>query len=189
MPTLPRHATRFFALLFFALGAACDSKEDTGEFIDLDGDGVSELQGDCDDENASVHPDAEEIPYDSLDNDCDEGTPDDDLDGDGFTTAMNDCDDDDPQINPNAVEVCDDEDVDEDCNGLADDEDPGVSEEGMEAYYPDDDGDGYGADDITGSLLCQASDELPTTDDSDCDDDDEDISPAADEICDALDTD
>ena len=38
---------------------------------DQDGDGWTVLQGDCDDSDASVHPGAEEVPCDAVDNDCD----------------------------------------------------------------------------------------------------------------------
>jgi len=48
--------------------------------IDDDGDGFSELEGDCDDDNASVSPGIDEVPYDGVDNDCNEATDDDDID-------------------------------------------------------------------------------------------------------------
>ena len=38
---------------------------------DQDGDGWTVPQGDCDDSDASVHPEAEEVPCDAVDNDCD----------------------------------------------------------------------------------------------------------------------
>ena len=53
---------------------------------------------DCDDDNAAVNPDADEVPYNGLDDDCDAATLDDDLDQDGFLNA-DDCND----INPAAI--------------------------------------------------------------------------------------
>ena len=38
---------------------------------DLDCDGVSEADGDCDDDNADVYPGAEETPGDGVDSNCD----------------------------------------------------------------------------------------------------------------------
>ncbi len=38
--------------------------------FDADGDGFDDYQGDCDDGDASAHPDAEEICDDGVDNDC-----------------------------------------------------------------------------------------------------------------------
>lgn len=44
----------------------------------------SDLGGDCDDTDDGVNPGQTEVPYNSVDEDCDPQTPDDDLDGDGF---------------------------------------------------------------------------------------------------------
>ena len=43
---------------------------DTG-FFDDDGDGYSEDEGDCDDNNNAIHPGAEETPGDGVDSNCD----------------------------------------------------------------------------------------------------------------------
>ena len=53
-----------------------------------EGDGLA-AAADCDDANPAIG--GEEAPYDGVDNDCDERTPDDDLDGDGLAAA-DDCD-------------------------------------------------------------------------------------------------
>lgn len=45
--------------------------DDTTPTDDLDGDGWTVDQGDCDDHDPSIHPGAEEVLCDSLDNDCD----------------------------------------------------------------------------------------------------------------------
>ncbi len=82
--------------------------------IDFDGDGFTSDE-DCDDTNASINPDADEIPYNGIDDDCNPLTPDDDLDGDGFLMA-DDCNDMDATINPDAVEIPNN-DIDEDCDG------------------------------------------------------------------------
>ncbi|MCK6531172.1 putative metal-binding motif-containing protein, partial [Myxococcota bacterium] len=90
-----RRETRCRLLLLVAVLAACtppdgeghgddDSEfgDDDGAAVDGDGDGYVGPD-DCDDANGGVHPGAEEVPYDGVDNDCDAATPDDDLDGDG----------------------------------------------------------------------------------------------------------
>ncbi|MCO4771522.1 MAG: FG-GAP repeat protein, partial [Deltaproteobacteria bacterium] len=77
---------------------------------------------------------------------------------DGVTTCTGDCDDGDPTVFPGASEGCDDG-VDNDCNGLIDDND---------------------LDDADGDGICE---------DLDCNDDDPDIAPGLDEICDGIDQD
>ncbi|MEZ4241360.1 MAG: FG-GAP-like repeat-containing protein, partial [Myxococcota bacterium] len=82
----------------------CDALCDT----DADGwVGVDRGGQDCDDDDASVHPGAAEVPYDGVDDDCDPATPDDDLDGDGFLLA-DDCDDGRAASFPGAPETCGD---------------------------------------------------------------------------------
>ena len=66
--------------------------------------------------------------------------PEEDADYDGFLPSEGDCNDQDVLIYPGALEVCDG--VDNDCDGLIDDEDDDV--EGLIGSYPDLDGDGYG---------------------------------------------
>ncbi len=83
--------------------------------VDDDGDGYTENQGDCDDNDTTVNPEAPETPYNGKDDDCDPNTPDDDLDGDGYG-IVSDCDDDDPDINPDACDIKGDG-IDQDCDG------------------------------------------------------------------------
>ena len=94
------------------------------QLIDNDGDGwvVAENEcvpgGDCDDSDPAINPDADEIPYNGKDDDCDSNTPDDDLDGDGFLNA-NDCDDNNATVNPGATEICNNA-IDDDCDSDVD---------------------------------------------------------------------
>ena len=138
----------------------CDGQQDEGiksiMFPDEDGDGIgtdssfiescSEEDGyslefgDCNDDNANVYPNAEEI-CDELDNDCngvvDEGVTslffiDNDGDGfgyptqfvdgcvapEGYSAVLGDCDDSNPAHFPLQIEVCDE--IDNNCDGIVD---------------------------------------------------------------------
>lgn len=94
--------------------------------VDQDGDGFTEDDGDCNDENAGVYPGAYDS-CDGVDTDCNGGTDDGNADGDP-ATACADCDDHNPRAYPGAPELCDG--VDESCDGVLD-----------EGY--DEDADGY----------------------------------------------
>jgi hypothetical protein len=88
--------------------------------LDNDGDGFTEAQGDCNDNDATIYPGAEEICDDGIDQDCngsDLSCDDVDNDGDGYTEAQGDCNDNDGTINPGADEICDDG-IDNNCDGI-----------------------------------------------------------------------
>ena len=87
--------------------------EDYGT-CDWDDDGWALADGDCNDEDASIHPEADEGWYDGVDQDC-SGTSDFDFDEDGFDWE-DDCDDMDPDVYPGAEEILDDG-LDQDCDG------------------------------------------------------------------------
>jgi len=176
-----------------------------GRGTDADGDGSYEEQ-DCDDENPAVYPDANEI-CDDLDNDCDGEVDNDavdvgtwypDSDGDGygydeggyfvgcepaagFADNGDDCNESSATIHPGAEEICDG--LDNDCDGVVD----GEGTAGASTWYPDSDGDGFGATG-EGEVSCEALEDR-VLDDSDCDDDDELVNPEALELCDGVDND
>ena len=162
---------------------------------------------DCDDGDADINPDADEV-CDGVDQDCDEAIDedavdasifyaDDDEDGfgdadsalasceqpDGYTSNTLDCDDTDADISPNGTEV---------CNGTDDDCDESVDEESTDAltWYADADDDGFG-DALFTLSACEQPDGY-TDNDADCDDDaltGGDVNPDADEVCNGIDDD
>ncbi len=156
---------------------------------------------DCDDDDAMVHPFADEV-CNALDDDCDgdideglEGTYYADVDGDGhgdpgapivaceaplgFVEEDDDCDDTQPAVYPGAEEACDL--LDNDC----DDE---VDEEVQATFYLDADQDGFGDADHA-LMACEATGDYATQDATDCDDGSAGVNPLASEVCDNRDND
>ncbi len=178
---------------------------------DVDGDGHTVDDGDCDDLDPAVYPGATDV-CDGKDNDCN-GVADDefDRDGDGISTCGadgdygtldDDCDDADPDIYPNAEELCDG--IDNDCTGRADDA-PGVDEDQDGVCVEEGDCDDTDPTSYPGATeYCNGADndcngvvdDVPEDDDADgysscvdCDDDDPNIHPDAEEACNGLDDD
>ncbi len=150
--------------------------------MDQDGDGYTQLLGDCADFDVNIGPEAPDLVGDGRDDNCDnvDGV---DFDGDGVASVASgglDCDDGDPDVNPDAIEQCDL--IDHDCDG---DTSNGLV---TTAWYPDLDGDGFGAD-VPAVDSCAPIPQHTTTSWDDCDDDDPATHPGATEVCDDLDND
>ncbi len=114
MVPMSRYALLLVPSLLLLPGCPC------GEGSDLDGDGYTTADGDCDDLDREVWPGAAEV-VDGIDNDCDgavdEGTEVVDDDGDGVAEIDGDCNDGDAGIWPHAVEIPGDG-VDQNCDGV-----------------------------------------------------------------------
>jgi len=204
---------RTLPLAALLLLAGCPSASDKGDDsaqpagTDADGDGYDAEEGDCDDGDAVIHPDALET-CDEVDNDCDDEIDEEvattwytDADEDGFgdpdlpisactkpegvALLGTDCDDGDATIHPQASEVCDS--VDNDCDDLIDDADDSVDLSDGLPFYQDQDEDGYGDPDAS-ELRCDLGDGF-VENSLDCDDTSSAISPEAIEVCDGVDND
>jgi hypothetical protein len=136
------------------------SLEGTPETVDDDGDSFTICQGDCDDTNLQVYPEAPQI-CDGINNDCNDpnwpNLPSEELDddGDSYSACEGDCDESNPLIHPGANEVCNG--VDDNCNMLIDDDGLGEDSDGdsihnacdncpgtVNVSQVDTDGDGFG---------------------------------------------
>ncbi|MBL8919909.1 MAG: putative metal-binding motif-containing protein [Myxococcaceae bacterium] len=177
--------------------------------LDADGDGIpgtgscrDEPRVDCKDNDPLAFPGASEL-CNATDDDCDgevdEGLPRTawfrDGDGDGVgamrvgegcqappmgaVTASGDCDDGNPSIRPGAAEVCNG--IDDDCDGARDNGIP------FQDFYPDADGDGFGASGGAAMQACEAMVQGRVPNRSDCNDGDPTVKPGASELCNRVD--
>ena len=145
------------------IDANCDGVDDFDQdgdgFVPTEYEGVETLGlvgtgllsgGDCQDEDASIHPAAEEVPMDGIDGNCDElelclrdqdadGYSDGELvetvdfscEGYGLTLLDGDCDVANPNIHPGAEEACDG--VDSNCDGTVPDDELDIDGDGYVA--------------------------------------------------------
>ena len=145
--------------------------------------------GDCDDENAEVNPSVIDTWYDGIDSDC-QGDDDFDKDRDGYASNVVaygptqyvsdsgdllalDCDDDKEEVNPDAVDTPYDG-IDSDCGGNDDFDVDG------DGFY--DEANGYAVTEYAEAATDPEIEGSTPASPGDCDDDDADINPAAEDI-------
>ncbi len=153
---------------------------------------------DCNDANATIHPNATET-CNGVDDDCDNQVDEGvkltfyaDADGDsygninstilactppsGYVSNSTDCNDGNAAVHPNATELCNS--IDEDCDNQVD--------EGVQStFYADADGDGYGNSTVSAQACSAPSGYVSNS--TDCNDNNNDIHPGAPEQCNAAD--
>jgi len=95
----------------------------------------------------------------------------------GYVSNSTDCDDSDNAVYPGATETCND--IDDDCDGTADDGLPTTT------YYLDGDGDGFGT--TTSADFCEDPGVGYATNNTDCNDTNAQINPTATELCNGID--
>ena len=187
-------------------GAHDTGSTDTGEpapepdTADLDGDGYSVADGDCNDLDSNRHPGRSEI-CDGVDNNCNDevdegvvptwyldydsdghGTPEFTYEGcealEGYVATSGDCDDSSSLVFPGGIEICDER--DNNCNGTTD-------EDVTSTFYVDLDDDGYGDAGFTLEACSAPSGYVDNA--LDCNDFDMSMSPDGTEFCDGFDND
>ena len=169
--------------------------EDCADGRDNDGDGIADCgdpdcDGDCPEDCADLRDNDNDGRTDCEDDECYDIC---DFDRDGYLAAAvvpegfknADCDDTNPNVNPGEREVCN-EGIDDNCNGVADNFDPGVDPTTMGVFFQDSDGDGYGAPG-TEETRCAGDGAAPLG--GDCADGLWEVNPGASEICDGIDND
>jgi hypothetical protein len=171
---------------------------------------TSTVPGDCNDVDATIHPEAVEA-CNGIDDNCDGETDTGvcplltyhcDQDKDGFFSKVPsgqcssflcvpmgcrqnpgmDCDDGNSLVYPGTKENCLTP-YDDNCNGQANE----LNAQNCTEYRYDDDGDGYASDGAALQCLCQPEGAYSTALSGDCNDDDSSVSPAAVELCDGVD--
>ena len=166
--------------------------------------GYSETGNDCDDDDATIHPGADET-CNGIDDDCDDDRDENPIDPDtfyadgdndgygssavtaaacdapaGYVAASGDCNDRNASINPAALEYCGG--TDWDCDGAVNEADS----VDIASYYEDTDGDGYYGTYAGAACTAPSGTSFSSTD---CDESDATINPAADDVCNDVDDD
>ena len=172
--------------------------------------------GDCDDNDALVHPSATEV-CNSKDDNCNGRVDEPDAEGcvpyfydydqDGWGITMSrclcapdqvsrftapvsgDCNDNDANIYPGATEKCNSK--DDDCNGQVDEEriSGQCGTDGYSIFYFDADKDTYYGETVDKKCLCAPSGDYKGIMPGDCDDNDPTVNPGATEKCNSKDDD